>query len=482
MKRSCLENSVSSPPLKKKATYDNINSNSSHVRILLDQSFKSPILMQQIRDVPKNVKYELIIHPILKAFEKCNQDNDEREFAFEQLKLNWKRDGQYITEELFKFSSEDSIDIGGTLNLYIYEEFSQVACALNPCSLDWYQKECGNNKKAALAAVSTCGLALEFASKELRDDVDVVIAAMYSDAFYLFNNDAIDDFACDEVIAYDFASLRLKKELHSVAINIYGDFFRFHNYETYHDFKFYYDYREEESNSDVKNIVKRLMSHETKPFTHKEMLEIAHEFQMWNERIFLTQDFEENCKLKQEYLRAIVKECVGYSPLSLKNTSEEFKDDEEIVRIAVEKNGLALQFASDRLKNKKEIAKIAVRWNGDALKFVPKELQDDFDIVLDAVTFPSGNAIEHVPISLRNNKEIMLASVKSNPESIKFASYVLRNDYDVVKEAVYRRGSLLEFVEDPLIRNDKDIIIIACLSLESPFRCIQDLFQHNKSH
>ena len=50
--------------------------------------------------------------------------------------------------------------------------------------------------------------------------------------------------------------------------------------------------------------------------------------------------------------------------ISLEYASDRLKDNEEIVKIAVQYNGYSLQYASDRLKDNEEIVKIAIQNDG----------------------------------------------------------------------------------------------------------------------
>ncbi|UWD33974.1 DUF4116 domain-containing protein [Mesomycoplasma molare] len=95
---------------------------------------------------------------------------------------------------------------------------------------------------------------------------------------------------------------------------------------------------------------------------------------------------------------------------NLKYAPYHFKDDKEFVLLAIKKDPLSLKYASDRLKNDKDIAKIAITKRGDALEFVSNDIQDD--------------------------KGFVLLAIKKDPLSLKYASDRLKNDKDVVKEGL----------------------------------------------
>lgn len=66
-----------------------------------------------------------------------------------------------------------------------------------------------------------------------------------------------------------------------------------------------------------------------------------------------------------------------------------FKDDKEVVLLAVKCNGLAIQYASPRLKNDPEVVFEAIKNNGEALKFVDQKFANSKKFMLEAMrTFP----------------------------------------------------------------------------------------------
>jgi CxxC motif-containing protein len=99
-----------------------------------------------------------------------------------------------------------------------------------------------------------------------------------------------------------------------------------------------------------------------------------------------------------------------------KHVSTELQDDYDVVMHAVKINGSALEFASEKMKNTMAIILAAIYSNPYAFKFVP------FDV--------------------RNNKQIVMENIKNddNAEAFKYVSTELQNDYDVVLCAVTNNG------------------------------------------
>ena len=105
--------------------------------------------------------------------------------------------------------------------------------------------------------------------------------------------------------------------------------------------------------------------------------------------------------------RNILIDTLKQYPLELKSFPFDAQDDEEIVCIAVKKNGLALQYASDRLRNNYEVVMLAVKKNGLALEFASEELKNNSEIIFQAI-LSNGNALQFVPAELRNNRGLIL--------------------------------------------------------------------------
>lgn len=72
---------------------------------------------------------------------------------------------------------------------------------------------------------------------------------------------------------------------------------------------------------------------------------------------------------------------VGNNGNSLKNLSEKYRGDKEVVMQAVGNDGLALSYASEELRKDKEVVMKAVIENGSALKFASNELKEDKDLI-----------------------------------------------------------------------------------------------------
>lgn len=104
---------------------------------------------------------------------------------------------------------------------------------------------------------------------------------------------------------------------------------------------------------------------------------------------------------------------------------ELFRDDKEVVLIAVRKSGATLQFASDRLRDDKEVVLEAVKQNNLALGYASKRLKDDKEVVLEAVNI-NGKVLCFASDNLRDDVEVAMNAIKKNDLALKSVSERIR--------------------------------------------------------
>ena len=85
-------------------------------------------------------------------------------------------------------------------------------------------------------------------------------------------------------------------------------------------------------------------------------------------------------KHDREFLTTLIKNCNG-GEFVLKYVSEQFKNDKELIVLAVKKHGRVLEYASDSLKNDNEIVIEALKKETSAFRFASDALRNDSDIL-----------------------------------------------------------------------------------------------------
>jgi CxxC motif-containing protein len=123
--------------------------------------------------------------------------------------------------------------------------------------------------------------------------------------------------------------------------------------------------------------------------------------------------------------------------------------------MVVQRDGLSLRHLTDDMRLDKGVAIAAIKQNPNAFEYVADQLKHDREFVLSAVhADKQGKLLGMVPVKFRNDEDIVLASVRTNGNTLKYASDELKNHKQVVTKAVEQNGSALEFASDSLKDNE----------------------------
>jgi len=181
-------------------------------------------------------------------------------------------------------------------------------------------------------------------------------------------------------------------------------------------------------------------------------------------------------------LEAVKLNCTVFEFLEIK-----FRDDEEIAYAAIRRKPFLLEFASDNLKNNKQLVIYALKKESHQalLSFASSQLQDDEQVVILAVSrdpsnfmysserlkkersfvlrivSKNGSCLAIAP-TFWDDEEIVLAALK-NGGSLEYASERLQGEHSIVLEAVKINGENFRYVSDSL-KNNLEIVREAVLS------------------
>lgn len=107
--------------------------------------------------------------------------------------------------------------------------------------------------------------------------------------------------------------------------------------------------------------------------------------------------------------------------------SEILKRDTEIIKIAIMKDGKALQHVPEDLKTL-EIVSLAIQNDYNAYKFVPDHMKNDPDMVKNALNI-SPSVMMHLTDEMKNNIDIVLHAFKQEKRTIGYASPAFQEFY-----------------------------------------------------
>jgi len=204
-------------------------------------------------------------------------------------------------------------------------------------------------------------------------------------------------------------------------------------------------------------------------------------------------------------LQKIVKNAVSQNPKALHFASSRLQSNKAFVLDLVCEEPNVIRFADDILWDDKEIMLACVRRWGRALTFASEELQDDIEVVLTAIE-QDPQAVEDASETLRNNRTVMKAAVEKAPLAssplsrflsrttthpphrtvsqdgmlLTYAGKAMRNDKELVIEAVRRNGAALADASKDL-KGDKEVVLLAMRSFPGALKWASRKLQNDAS-
>ena len=283
-------------------------------------------------------------------------------------------------------------------------------------NLSYACKRLKNNKEIVLAAVKTNGMNLEYASKKLKADKEVVLAAV--------NNNGL---------ALEYANVEICAD---------------------------------------RNIIFEAVRQNGSALQYANLASLGN-------------DIFSQATDKQKHIEKSQK--IAKKDLII----PDYKSDQDIVLAAVSSTFAALGIAGKRFKNNKEVMLAAVNQDGFALRYASDQLKADKEVVLAAVN-NYGLALEYASDQLKADKEVVLVAVNNDGSSLYWASYGLKFDKEVFLAAVYRDPWAIHLAdEDIFIAHTKsDTKIIAKIyftytnhiNLTHPDEFVLDKFEYLFKH
>jgi hypothetical protein len=190
--------------------------------------------------------------------------------------------------------------------------------------------------------------------------------------------------------------------------------------------------------------------------------------------------------------REVVLVAVQCSGTALKYTSPTMKSNRTVIQAAIITNGLALEYVPEKSKTKdlvlraiqghigaynfipkpmmldKDVAIALVSQRGKSIESLPENLQKDRD-VLHAAIKKNGTLIDSIGKDYLNDREIFLSAVKSQGSILRLGSTTFHDDREIVLAALSNNPYALEYASDRL-RDDKEIVIMA---LQQNITCLK---------
>lgn len=142
--------------------------------------------------------------------------------------------------------------------------------------------------------------------------------------------------------------------------------------------------------------------------------------------------------------------------MELQYASEELKSNPAVIRELITRFGTnIIQYASDELKKDKDFI---LEFN--ALQYASEELKDDKEFIMQFMQ-KEGNGrhyVRDVSERLKQDREVVLATVKSSGEVLIFVPDELKNDREIVIEAVKSNATAIAYIGEKLKEDDVSIL------------------------
>uniref|UniRef100_A0A6C0H918 DUF4116 domain-containing protein n=1 Tax=viral metagenome TaxID=1070528 RepID=A0A6C0H918_9ZZZZ len=371
-------------------------------------------------------------------------------------------------------------------------ELVDIAVSQNGLALEYASENLKNNKEIVKKAVTLDGLALEYASEKLKNDEEIVkkavtqngLALEYASEKLKNEKKIVTEAVTNNGLALEYVSSELQKDKDIVDIAMNQTWLVLNILKKIRSP--YYEYDEiviKAINKNMKaidyapdrfiklsqnglllnNFPKNLKNNDTivKIAVKQNGLALQYASYEMKTNIDILYDairttgglWLEFATTEIQNDESIVTQCVQNNGLALQFASVILQNSQKLVHVAVIQNGLALQFASSSIQKKIILVQNAVKQNGLSLEFAATELQKDEATVLIAVK-QNGLALQFASIALQNNKNIVLIAVKQNGLALQFASNILQNNEDIVCEAISHNGLSLCFASYELQNNE----------------------------
>ena len=358
--------------------------------------------------------------------------------------------------------------IFGTDRYKSHKSFTIAVLQKHGHALEFVSKQFRDDRDVVLAAVQNDGLALEFASAALCGDRDIVLAAVrhtgraleYAWESMRCHSEIVMAAVqnCGGMLRDAWPAMRADREIVLEAVNDSGDALEYASEALRGDREIVHDA--------VRNGSCYCLEHASEALRgDREIVLAAVQFNPYALE-FASDALKGDGGIVLEATRNLEMDDIYDGPV-LRFASKIVREDRDVVLACVKHYGLALEFASDALRGDRDIVFEALKQAGMALRYASETLRGDGELVLAAVR-QNVEALKYVSESARNNPEIARTLLREVPEiGLKHVAEKLRGDATVVLEAVRKNGMDLELATNlgaaDRLREDRDIVLAAVL-------------------
>ena len=366
------------------------------------------------------------------------------------------------------------------------EAIVTIAVTRNGLNLHHASPAMRAKRSVVLCAVTEWGLALEHASDELRDDREIVLRACGP-------NTCEDHYDDDGPLKFASERLRNDREIALLALPNHALSLEFLSDELRNDEEIvraaaddmpYVAMRHcNERFRDDPDWVAEMLNHEItqKSDSHAEIYELISE-RLLDDEPFTRQimaDFGDGrllqyCSERLRSQRPMALLALSYEideAAVFASLSPALQDDVSIALVAVSRVPRSLRHASERLRAERFFCMVAIksyprgsplsyiRFGRHPLEFMSDSLRNDREIVLESVK-KEGLALQHASAQLKASLTVCAAAVAHNGYALRFCGPAQRDDPAIVHAAVRQNVRALEHASERL-RGDPETVELA---------------------
>ena len=329
-----------------------------------------------------------------------------------------------------------------------YRTHADALSAVNadPQSLRYVSKHLRNNREIVMAAVNgrisiPLGISiLKYASDDLRNDPKVVLAAVKKDPFEL---------------RYASSELRNDRDLVSKAVRAHGSALWFASSELRND----------------RDLVLKAIQD----------LRIRGYFSEFDRWVYITFAIGKNIKNQRDFIIDMLE----IDELFLKYLYHEFKNDRTIILQQMAKKCDRLYYTDELYKNFDALKYERSYYytdelykNFDAFQYASKQLKHDRSFIIEAIKL-DGLCIKHLSHEFKNDRTIVLHAIAQNSDAFQYASKQLKHDRSFIIEAIRLDGFILVLLSEAL-KNDFEIVMAAVNQNGLVLACVSDELKNNR--
>lgn len=189
--------------------------------------------------------------------------------------------------------------------------------------------------------------------------------------------------------------------------------------------------------------------------------------------------------------------CEQYGETTYNCVPLDLQDDKDVIKYALkdimensndvyDSKENIMKHISDDNSNDKEIMTLAVQGTPELIEYASENLKDDKELVINAINscpiedcINDGLGIRFISERLKNDKDIILSAVKKDGLELEYSSPDLKDDKEVVLAAVNECGGSLEYASDRL-KDDEEVVLAALKNTLDDFDLISERLKNDK--